>query len=191
MTTEKQIQIANVILAGGLVKKVFHSVQLLKDKDRSTLYPVYKKGAEYTYAGIDDTHGLFAYIRTNGDVSGVPLKIQSCGRSYQMSAPLRIVFFNDNEDRDFEALTNMLAPFTFLQHVTLTRIITDKYRLVQEESPMFRENFDGKTYYTAFDIFVSVTLQPNSCEQNNCSINPNPLLPCPVAAPQSIGSVTS
>jgi len=188
MTTEKQIEIAESILAQGYVKKVFHSVQLLKGEN-GTLYPAYPKGGEYSYSGIDDTHGLFAYIRANGDFVASNIKLQSCGHASAMTIPLRVVFFNDGEDRNFEFLTTKLSAFTFLKNVTLNKIITDKYRLRQEESPIFREHFDGKTFYIAFDVFISVILKPSDCETDDCIVYPNPLL-CPVAVQESISSAT-
>jgi len=191
LTTVKQIEIAQNIADGGLVKKVFHSVQLLKDEQRRTLYPAYKKGAEYTYTGIDDAKGLFAYIRYAGDITSTPFKIASCVKSYQIVAPLRAVFFNDNEDRDFDFLTMKLASFTFLQNVTLQKIVTDKYRLVTEESNIFRKHFVGKKFYIAIDFTVNLQLKPSDCEVEDCSIYPNPIVPCPVVAQGSIGSATS
>lgn len=188
MTTEKQIEIAQKILSTGLVKKVFHSVQLLTNEN-GIMHPAYPKGGEFTYAGIDDTHGLFGYIRTNGDMAGVPLKIGSCIHAYTMTIPLRVVFFNDSEDRDFEWLTTKLISFTFQKSVSLNRIITDKYRLKQEESPIFREKFDGKTFYIAIDIFITLPLKPSDCETDDCIVHPNPLL-CPVVVQQSISSAT-
>lgn len=191
MTTAHQILIGNKILETGLVKKFFHSVQLLKDEKRQILYPAYPSGAEYTYSGIDDSRGLFGYIRTNGDMSGAPFKIASCDRSYTVTAPMRVVFFNDNEDRNQEELIRRLTTFTFLRNVNLVRIITDKFRLVTEESPVFRENFDGKTFYVAFDIQVTFILLPSDCESDDCIIHPNPIKPCPAAAPLSTESATS
>lgn len=186
MTTEKQIEIAENILAGGLVKKVFHSVQLLTGEN-GRMYPAYPKGGEYSYSGIDDTHGLFAYIRANGDFVGTPFKIGSCGHTYGMTIPLRIVFFNDGEDRNHEFLTTKLSAFTFMHNVTLNKIITDKYRLRSEESPIFREHFDGKTFYIAIDVFISVILKPSDCETDDCIVYPNPKL-CPVAVQEYTSS---
>lgn len=191
MTIKKQIEIATVILNTGLVKNVFHSCQLLKDENSQTLYPAYPIGAEYSYAGIDDTKGLFAYIRTSGDIISVPLKLQSCSHSYTMTAPMRVVFFNDNEDRNQEELIRQLGTFTFLQGVSLTRIIVDKYRLVREESQLFRERFDGKTFYAAFDVIVTFILLPSDCETDTCIVHPNPLKTCLAAAPPFTDSATS
>lgn len=191
MTTEKQIEIAQAIIATELVTKVFHSCQLLKNDQSQTFYPVFPKGNEFTYAGIDDAKGLFAYIRTNGDIIGTPFKVASCDSTYTMTAPLRVVFFNDNEDRNQEELIRMLGTFTFMKNVTLIRIITDKFRLVREESPVFRERFDGKTFYVAFDVFVTFILLPSDCETKECIAHPNPITPCPAAAPTSSGSATS
>lgn len=184
MTTDKQIEIAEHLIAGGLVKSVFHSCQLLKDHQNGTYYPVYAKGAEYTYAGIDDTKGLFAYIRNHGDPVAIPYKLSSCPGAYSVTVPLRVVFFNNSEDRDHEYLTTRLLSFTFLKSVNLSRIITDKNRLKNEESPIFRETFDGKTFYIAVDVQVTVIMTNKICEKDNCIVHPNPLK-CLVAAPGS------
>lgn len=153
------------------------------------MFPVYKKGAEFVYTGIDDTRGLFAYIRENGDISSQPLKIQSCQKAYQVTAPLRVVFFHDSDKRDFGILTQQLSSFTFLQFVNLVRIITDKNRLIIEESPIFRERFDAKTFYVAFDITVKFDLMPSDCEVDNCKPIINPIK-CLAAVQESMGSVS-
>lgn len=191
MTTAKQIEIANAIIATELVTKVFHSCQLLRNQESQILYPAYQRGAEFTYAGIDDTRGLFAYIRTAGDMVAVPLKIQSCARTYEVTAPLRVVFFNDNESRDHEELVRQLAAFTFLTGVNLVRVITDKFRLIREESSLFREKFDGKTFYIAFDVSLTFILLPSDCETTECLVNTNPITSCPVVVPKPTESATS
>lgn len=191
MTTPKQIEIGNAILATNIIKKVFHSVQLLRSEDSNVLYPVYPIGAEYSFAGLDDTAGLFAYIRINGDITTTALRVGSCAGGYRGVAPLRVVFFNDSEDRNHEDLIDQLAAFTFLSNVALVRIITDKYRLLREESPLFRAKFDAKTFYIAIDVNAAFEYLPNSCEPEKCIIQPNPLTPCHVAATGSIDSATS
>jgi hypothetical protein len=190
MTTAKQIEIAQAIIATGLVNKVFHSCQILRD-DNQQLYPVYQSGKDWTYAGIDDAKGLFAYIRSNGDIVSVPFKMQSCARSYDVTAPLRVVFFSDNEDRNQEELLSKLTSFAFMTGLNLVRIVTDKFRLVKEESPVFRARFDGKTFYAAFDVTANFILLPSTCETDMCETHPNPITSCPAAAPISSSSATS
>lgn len=189
MTTPKQIEIAEHIKNTGLVTQIFHSVILLKDEQRGTMFPAYKKGAEFVYSGIDDTKGMFAYIRENGDITASPLKIASCAKSYTVIAPLRVVFFHDQDKRDFGVLTTKLSSFTYLQNVSLVKIITDRWRLVQEESPLFRERFDGKTFYIAFDITVKFELTANDCEVDDCVIYINPIK-CPAVVHESMQSAS-
>jgi hypothetical protein len=191
MTTKQQIAIAETIINTGLVTKVFHSCELLRNDQSQTLYPAYMLGKEFVYTGIDDAKGLFAYIRTNGDTVSVPFKMDSCAKSYTMTVPMRIVFFNDNESRDFQELTRLLSSFTFLANVNLVRIITDKFRLIREESPMFRENFDAQTFYVAFDITLTFVLLPSDCEPNVCPIYQNPVTTCPAAVLNNSESATS
>jgi len=191
MTVKKQIEIAEEIIKTGLVTKVFHSCQLLKDEEGRTVYPAYQVGAEFTYAGIDDAKGLFAYIRVNGDAQAVPLKLTSCQGAYTVTAPLRVVFFNDNESRNQDDLATRLLTFTFLQNVFLVRVISDRHRLVREESQVFREKFDGKTFYVAVDINVTFILLPSDCAPEACIVYPNPVTTCPAAVPKSTESATS
>lgn len=190
MTTEKQIEIAQTIIGTGIVNKVFHSCQILRD-DNQQLYPVYQLGKEWTYAGIDDAKGLFAYIRSNGDIVSVPFKLQSCARAYDVTAPLRVVFFSDNEERNQEELLSKLSSFTFLSGLNLVRIVTDKFRLVKEESPVFRARFDGKTFYAAFDVTANFILLPSTCETDPCMVHPNPITSCPAVVQTSTSSATS
>jgi hypothetical protein len=182
MTTEKQIEIAYAIIATELVQKVFHSCHLHKDENSTTMYPVYQAGREFTYAGIDDAVGLFAYIRTNGDIIGAPFKLNSCDHAYTLTIPLRVVFFNDNESRNHEELTRQLGTFAFLKGVNLVRIITDRIRLVKEESPIFRANFDAQTFYVAFDINATIQMMANTCASKACATYLNPIT-CPAPTP--------
>jgi hypothetical protein len=175
MTTEKQIAIANMIIATGLVSKVYHSCQLLRDDQSQRFYPVYQRGAEQPYIGIDDTKGMFAYIRGNGDTTAAMAKIGSCPTTYDMAAPVRVVFFNDYEKRDFNTLVTKLSSFTFLGGLKLTRIITDTHRLLREEQPTFQHSFDGLTFYVAFDITINFLHLPSDCEQKDCVTWPNPI----------------
>lgn len=175
MTTAQQIIIANKILETGLVTAVYHSCQRLRDEQSQRFFPVYQKGAELPYVGIDDAKGLFAYIRSNGDMVAKVSRVGSCLNTYDMSAPLRVVFFNDHERRNFEYLVLQLSAFTFMPGLALTRIITDAQQLLRDEQPTFNHNFDGGTFYVAFDITINFLLLPNDCEQKPCEVQPNPI----------------
>ena len=92
MITEKQIEIANVLLATG-INAVYHSVELVED-DKGVKFPAYKMGSEQYYVGPDDTKKMFAYIRTSGQVYTSRNDAEgSCSKMYTMSAPHRIVIF--------------------------------------------------------------------------------------------------
>lgn len=175
MTTALQVEIANTILATGLVTKVYHSAEMLRDIERGQLFPAFRIGADYMFIATEDTKGLYCYIRANGDYSATPLKIQSCSRSYEMQIPLRIVFFNDYEERDRNFLIEKLASFSFMTGVQLIRVIDDKFRLIREEAPIVKEKFDGQTFYIAFDILLKKVLSPSDCESEACELFPNPI----------------
>jgi hypothetical protein len=177
MTTAQEIKIAQRILETGLVNKVYYSTVLLRDEQNGQrMFPAYQRGADFVYVGPDDTQGLFAYIRLNGEISSVPFKIESCGGSSQITVPLRVVFFNDNEDRDHSWLLLKLASFTFMRDITLQRVIDDRFRLAKEESDLYRTRFDGKTFFVAFDVFLKVLLLSSQCEDTKpCESFPNPI----------------
>jgi hypothetical protein len=175
MTTNAQIEIANKILETGLLTKVYHSCQALRDEVSQKFLPVYRKGAQLPYVGIDDTKGFFAYIRANGDMTAKISRVGSCENAYDIVAPFRVVFYNDKERRSFEHLIAQLSVFTFLPIVKLNRIINDAGRLLKEEQPNYNANFDGQTFYVAFDITVSFVLLPNTCEQDLCTVYQNPV----------------
>lgn len=178
MTTDLQIEIANAILKTGLVTKVFHSCQLIRQEDGTQLYPAYPNGKDFVYMGPDDTKGFFAYLRSSGDLTMVPELIGGCKKSYTVTAPLRVVFFHDDETRNHEDLVTKLSTFTFLANVTLARVITDKFRLVREESDLYRPSFDAKTFYTAFDITLNLVLLQEDCGPDQvCAVQQNPIFP--------------
>lgn len=175
MTTDAQIIIANKILETGLVSRVYHSCTLLKDEQSGRFFPVYKKGAEMPYTGIDDAKGLFCYIRSNGNMGAQVNRVASCEQSYDISAPMRVVFFSDNERRDFGQLVKQLAIFTFMPGLALAAIITDSYRLLKDEQPEFMHAFDGETFYIAFDITINFLLLSGACEAAACKAYVNPI----------------
>lgn len=172
---EKQVELAQAIVDTGLVTKVYHSCEIITDRSKGRLYAAFPRGKEYVPVAIDDTSELFAYIRYNGDVPTTPLGVGSCGRYYEAQVPLRVVFFNDYEKRDFDLLEAKLLGFTMKQNVTLTRIINDKFRLFREESDLGSPNLDGAVFYRAFDILVKILLLPDDCLNAECKSYANPL----------------
>lgn len=175
MTTLQQLQIAQDLLATGLVKKVYHSCQLVQNQQRQRLYAAYQRGNQYIYAGVDDTKGMFAYIRSNGDIKTEVMREASCGHSYNVQAPLRVVVFHDEEPADFQWLIERLSTFTFRADIFLQRIITDRWRLQNEESDQQRVAFKPNTFYIAFDISVNFVLLRDHCNEATCPTFPNPI----------------
>lgn len=175
MIIDDQLSIADELLATGLVTQVFHSVELIKDTTNDNFLPAFPVGAEYSDITDLDKLGRFAYIRQNGDATAAPEKIGSCGKDYFLNVPLRIVVYNDREDKDFNVLQARLGSFAFLPRVTLLRVRVDKYALSREETNMRRENFDGNVFYVAYDISVQSLYLRSTCEVNECQTYPNPI----------------
>lgn len=175
MTQTQQILIAQALLATGLVKKVYHNCHMVRNHQNERMYAAYPVGREWVHAGIDDRQSLFAYVRTNGEFTARQFKMDSCSKHWEIFAPLRVVCFHDEEDQDHGLLLTKLATFTYMQGITLQRIIEDKWRLLREESDLTRARFDGRTFYVAFDVLVNFLISHDTCEQAACSSVPNPI----------------
>lgn len=176
MITEEEIKIANKIIDTGLVDEVYNSVELIADK-KGELYPAYTKGKEQNYIGPDDSFKLYAYTRVNGVVTRVDQRLEgSCTKNYRISVPLRVVFFQDNREDNFDALAQRLMnSFIFLPDVTLTSFDSNPFRLAKQESPMGTFTFDETTFYLAVDIQLKIWISPNDCPENTCIVHPNPI----------------
>lgn len=177
MIAERQIEIAHALLATKLVGKVYHSCELVLDEQRGSAGPCIAVGTEYRYVGADDTQGMYAYIRANGDATSTLLKVTSGHRAYQLYVPLRVVVFAQSDPRDRSELLNGLLGFTFLEHVTLLKVMDDKFALKRTESDQYRTTFDAATFYAAFDILVTSVLLPSTCSLAPCKVFPNPIVP--------------
>lgn len=176
MTTEEQIAIAQGLVDTGLVKKVYHSCEMLRDPQSRKMFPVYRIGKEYHYAGIDDRNLLFAYIRTNGPVQLFrPQNVGSCGKSYEVAVPLRVVFFNDHEERDKARLLQKLLEFTFQPNILFQRVSDDMFLLSREESDLQRPQFDANVFYIAVDVLLKKFISRKGCDVDLCPTFPNPI----------------
>lgn len=176
MTTKEQIEIAKKIVSGGLVDKMYINCELVRDSKDETLYPAYRQGAEYVYAGIDDTKRLYGYIRSNGSVTVLnTIRTGGCAKGYEVLVPLRVVFYNDSEDRDKSALMAKLMEFTFMPNIILQRVVDDKFQLSREESTLWTQRFDGRIFYIAIDIAVKKLIVEEDCDTELCITSPNPI----------------
>jgi hypothetical protein len=174
MITEKQIEIANKLIATGLVNKVYHSAELVVDS-AGIKYPAYKVGAEQFYVGPDDTQLMYAYIRPNGTAQVTDQKPESCGKLYKMAAPYRIVVFKDKEAGNFDALIQRLLIASFVKDVSLVSFTNDAFKLAQQESHMGDFAFDATTFYLAIDVKIFFWLSEKQCAEDACIIHSNPI----------------
>lgn len=175
MIIEKQIEIGNALLATGLVNSVYHSAELVED-DKGVRYPAYKVGAEQFYIGPDDTKKMFAYIRTNGSaVRQIEDKEGSCSKMYKISAPHRVVIFQDRVSGNFDAIISKLLSLTFIKDISLVSFNNNAFQLGKHESPIGTFSFDATTFYLAIDIQIKFWIFPNKCDEDPCIIYPNPI----------------
>lgn len=161
----KEMEIGNMLLSKGLISRYAHSVELFSDPKLGRLFPVYRTGDEFNYFGVDDTRRRFAYFRLNGSPTGNETKLVSCGKSYIVDAPVRMVVFNDWETENHEQLITKFLAVSFLQGVNLFRFSSDAMTLAKEESPIGDFEFGGKTFYLAIDLTIKIMLKASDCDE--------------------------
>lgn len=175
MITEKQIEIGNALLATGLVNSVYHSAELVEDKT-GVKFPAYKIGDEQFYIGPDDTRKMFAYIRSSGQATRLTDdKEGSCAKMYKISAPHRVVIFQDHASGNFDAIIRKLLSLTFLKDVSFVAYNYNAFQLGKQESPIGDFAFDATTFYLAIDIQIKFLIFPNQCDEDSCITYPNPI----------------
>lgn len=175
MITEKQIEIGKALIATTLVQKVFHSAELVED-EKGGKFPAYKVGKEQFYCGPDDSKKMFAYIRKNGPAFRLTEgKEGSEDKLYRMSAPHRIVVFQDHVKDDFDALTQQLLNVAFIKDVSLVSFDNNAFHLSKQESPIGNFSFDATTFYLAIDVQIKFWLFSNQCKSDSCVVYPNPI----------------
>lgn len=175
MIAEKYIALAKLILQSNIVKKVYHSVELVSN-DKEIKFPVCKNGERDVYVGPDDSGIFFAYIRQTGPAINAETKKEGSEKnSYLLQVPTRIVYFMDNEERNFDSLTTKLLNIAFAPGVTLIRYDNNAYTLAAQESPIGNFSFDEKTFYLAIDINLKFWINQSKCEIDNCIIHTNPI----------------
>lgn len=174
MITEKQIEIANVLLSKG-VNCVYHSVELIAD-EKGVKFPAYKIGNEQYFVGPDDTKPLFAYIRQTSATVRIDEKLLGgCSKMYRISTPTRIVIFQDHVKEDFDLLTRKMLAVAFLKDVSLVSFNNNAFELAKQESPIGKFAFDATTFYLAIDVQIKLWLTVDNCNSNDCIVYPNPI----------------
>lgn len=175
MITEKQIEIANVLLATGIVQSVYHSAELVAD-EKGLKFPAYKIGNEQFYIGPDDTKKMFAYIRqTSAAVRIREDMLGGCYKLYRIYAPHRIVIFQDHVKEDFDLLSRKMLAASFLKDVSLVSFNNNAFELAKQESPIGQFSFDATTFYLAVDLQIKLTLTIDNCITDTCIVYPNPI----------------
>lgn len=166
------------LLDTNLVQKIYHSIIIYAEGDER--FPAYRLGDDFIYCGQDDRQIMGCYVRQTGDFTNRTTElISSNQKMYVSRIPYRFVFFNDFEKRNHDELAAQLMNIVFQPDIEFVRYISDKTRLAQEESSLKGFNFGGSTFYAAIDVFVTVRLKRNNCEQTmNCGEIPNPIVKC-------------
>lgn len=176
MITQRQIEIANVLLGTGLVNSVYHSVELLED-EKGIKYPGYKMGAEQFYVGPDDEKKMYAYIRQNGPTLKVDERLEgSCSKMYKMSSPQRVVIFQDHVKDNFDGMIKRFLAVGFLKDVTLVSFNNNLPQLLRQEAKVGDFKYDSTTFYLAIDLQVKFWISGHLCnDEDLCTVHPNPI----------------
>ena len=174
--------IFNKLLADGLVSKVYHDVIIIEEEKNR--YPVYPKGDEYIYVGVDDSKRMSCYFRQIGEMRNVRTDYISCQAIYTTRIPYRMVLFNDYEKRNFDSLNAAFVNTMFEAHIDFTALITDRKRLLQDESSPLNFTFGASTYFVAIDFTLTLQVYKNTCEEViGCEVLPNPICAIETLAP--------
>lgn len=174
--------IFNQLLSDKLVTKVYHDVIIIEEEKNR--FPVFARGDEYIYVGVDDSKKMSCYFRQTGEARNVKTTFTAgCERAYFVKVPYRMVLFNDFEKRNFDSLNSAFVNTMFSQGIDFTALITDRKRLLQDESSPKNFTFGASTYFVAIDFTLSVQISRNNCEEViiGCDKLPNPV--CAIAAP--------
>lgn len=169
------------LLQTKFFKQVYHSVTLQPRLQGGGYSPAAQVNGRYVYVGPDDTKGFAAYVRQTGtmEVQGVKEALGGGQFRYKMKVPMRAVFFNDKEGRNFEDLTAALTKAIIKTPlVDLARINPLREDVLRNEVPSGAFKFKTSTYYVSIDFFIILFLQSDNCEQVlTCSDLANPFCP--------------
>ena len=165
-----QLEIAQRLIANTPIETVYIGVGINK-KDGKAL-PTYPTGSGFEYVGLDDTKGLFAYIRNIGEWRFEMIKPKSCGYLYNIAIPLRLVVVGVNRGLELDNLIlkifDLLNPKTLIQ-----RAIVEPDQLFALEQAgidsdkVFFNQFDN---YFAVDFQMFVTISSSACVELNCNL---------------------
>lgn len=170
------------LLADGLVSKVYHDVIIIEEEKNR--YPVFPKGDEFIYVGVDDSKHMSCYFRQTGEMRNVKTSYLSCQPWYTTRVPYRMVLFNDFEKRNFDSLNAAFINTMFEAHIDFTALITDRKRLLQDESSPKNFTFGASTYFIAIDFTLTLQVYKNTCEEAiGCEAIPNPICTVETLAP--------
>jgi len=141
--------------------------------DEGIRVPAIPKKDEYIPLSPTDEREVI-YIRRNGDDEVLEeLKMGSCVKSYKMRSQLRIVYFRDHAKNHNEILAHLMQA-VLTKGTKLKSIIRDKWKLQKDESSGDYK-FVASTAYIAIDIYIMWELKPDTCEEDFCIEEDNPL----------------
>lgn len=155
------------ILQTKFVPNVYHSVMLKQIENGSGVKPAAPVNGRYEYVGLDDTNGFSCYCRQNGPAEVIEAeKIGSCGmKKYRFKVPQRLVFFNENENRNHEDIqAKCLKAVMKTNMVTLQKLVTTPEEILRSESPTGRFKLKANSLYFAIEFFVLLDLLADNCE---------------------------
>lgn len=157
---------SNILLS---FDEVYHSAEIVTtDKQK---FPAIINADEWISLVPTDQREII-YIRRNGDDEAEETRVSSCGKSYRMKTPMRIVFFKDHAKNPEEIIFKLMQGVLTGQ-TKLKSVIRDKWKLQKEESSG-DYNFGATTVYFALDIYIMWDLLSDTCEHDFCVDIPNP-----------------
>lgn len=178
MFYEYQKKIAEKLLKNTVLETVFVNAQLLeRDKD---IFPAYRENNEFVYLGVDDTKGLFAYVRQTDNVRLETVYTEGCNYLYRANTPFRIVFcglhthFNSEQVCLFAIMSLGSLP------IVLNQIILDSKKLFDLENKLKKDIvFSENMLYAAIDVVLSTPFSLLDCQAElECLVSKNRFEKC-------------
>lgn len=146
----------------GIVDKLFISKVI---KKHGKQYPVYAKGDEYEYIGIDENKCRVGYARQLDESSFTEINLGGCDKMYKQVDSYRLVIFDKNFDGNKDFFLNILKGQFSAKNITLKRVWNHSSSLLNSEQFFDTEiELMPANLYLAIDFIFEV--KPKCCPQN-------------------------
>lgn len=156
-------KIAENLLKNTPIQTVYVEAETVQ-KDKETLVCVNDAG-EQKFIGLDDTLGLYAYIRQYDNIKFNVIGVEGNNYLYNASVPLRFVVCGVNMGLSAESLImNVIMNFKGLP-LQLNQMITDSDKLFLMENKVQKQVVLNGSVYIGVDAILNVPFSMVDCKE--------------------------